>query len=1158
MLTSSDDPATFQTFLKTRGITLPVLSNTTYPVPAGSASAPANRTGARMSLPASDSLFTPPGSDNLAVAGSPLPPLLPRLIAEKDMSDSEISVRAKLRLLTADYNELETAQKALVANYEQMEDELEFTTNETNRLREEVATLERNSEVNQARQVELETELVTAHESYLKKSAQLDKATGQIKSLRKSCHALYKNSKASQSEVKRLEVDNQLLLQDMAGIKLVLHNAQVALTEAHEQSNTNISALTGLNRALEDALEMLDPHSDAVDVSMDSLDVSQDEVIHLLPYQSRHLRLLRYKSTTPSPNDIAKVAYLTAGDIHLPSLTTPPLPAHLVFANTHQLSHLVLLQNLNSNLPKLYHQRRNVYPRRPTHDPDETITLDDLYHAAKPTASHIDWNNLPLPKEPWYYSFPNASVAHIIKYHVEEENAGSIESDGVNLHDLPRPFSTKKFLDDLDKKGIEPLGVTEEWINSSVQLKLPCVGHPQKEDDAPVFTVTDIHYRPLLDSIREVLQGPLFKLLHTTPFSLRYDPTFETESPDIVLDDPATPLNSDGLPTLPSHHEEVFGEIYTSAAMLEAFQAIPQPPPPQSPDDPVESIIMALMIWSDATHLAQFGTASLWPGYTFFGNHPKEFRAKPSSNAGFHQAYFASLPDSIHDEYRQHYGCDMSDKVYTHLKRELFHRIWDLLLSEDFLDAYENGIKITCLDGIVRLVFPRFFIYGADYPEKVLLATIRSMGGRPCPRCFIVKKQIAETGTVNDMKRRQVLRVDDHPRRQTIEDARRAIFENGFAVAGSSIDKMLRQNSWVPVRNAFSKLNTDKTPFNFYDMLVPDLLHEVELGVAKAIITHLIRMLQTFENIGEFDARQEFRQIETFGRSVIRLFGHNVSGMKYAAARNFEDCILPVIDGLFPLHQKLVNQLCFELALWHGYAKLRMHTTTTIGLFQTATTDLLTTIRRFARETVNIKTYELPRRTTSEDQEGPKGSSGSSGTAVCICCSPSSTHQKKGQEKANHQGGGSAGRNSKVSSSTPLLPSATKKATKTLGKRKSTTQEAIAGPSALPPPPTGEPTSTNSKVPTNGLGPSSGSNTDQTMPANSISANSIPENPVSTHSVPVNSVLAIDGQSPALNGDPPIETTNSNLKKAKEAAEKPFNLTTYKLHSLPDYPGSIL
>jgi Plavaka transposase len=44
--------------------------------------------------------------------------------------------------------------------------------------------------------------------------------------------------------------------------------------------------------------------------------------------------------------------------------------------------------------------------------------------------------------------------------------------------------------------------------------------------------------------------------------------------------------------------------------------------------------------------------------------------------------------------------------------------IWDLLLDEEFLHAYEHGIIIECGDGVTRRVFPRFFTYSADYPEK--------------------------------------------------------------------------------------------------------------------------------------------------------------------------------------------------------------------------------------------------------------------------------------------------------------------------------------------------------------------------------------------------------------------------------------------------------
>jgi len=45
-------------------------------------------------------------------------------------------------------------------------------------------------------------------------------------------------------------------------------------------------------------------------------------------------------------------------------------------------------------------------------------------------------------------------------------------------------------------------------------------------------------------------------------------------------------------------------------------------------------------------------------------------------------------------------------------------QIWLLLLDGDFMHAYEHGIVLLCGDGIYRRLFPRFFTYSADYPEK--------------------------------------------------------------------------------------------------------------------------------------------------------------------------------------------------------------------------------------------------------------------------------------------------------------------------------------------------------------------------------------------------------------------------------------------------------
>ena len=100
-------------------------------------------------------------------------------------------------------------------------------------------------------------------------------------------------------------------------------------------------------------------------------------------------------------------------------------------------------------------------------------------------------------------------------------------------------------------------------------------------------------------------------------------------------------------------------------------------------------------------------------------------------------------------------------------------------------------------------------------------------------------------------------------------------------------------------------------------MLVVDFMHEVELGVWKALFTHLIRILSATPSggglVGELDKRYDysmicsvtmglshrrFRAMPPFSRTI-RRFTNNVSDMKNLAARDYED-ILQV--RLLPTH----------------------------------------------------------------------------------------------------------------------------------------------------------------------------------------------------------------------------------------------------------------
>jgi hypothetical protein len=56
--------------------------------------------------------------------------------------------------------------------------------------------------------------------------------------------------------------------------------------------------------------------------------------------------------------------------------------------------------------------------------------------------------------------------------------------------------------------------------------------------------------------------------------------------------------------------------------------------------------------------------------------------------------------------------------LLTHCRRELFHAVWELILDDEFLEAYDFGIVLKFPDGTERRVFLRFLSYSADYPEK--------------------------------------------------------------------------------------------------------------------------------------------------------------------------------------------------------------------------------------------------------------------------------------------------------------------------------------------------------------------------------------------------------------------------------------------------------
>ncbi|KAI0076041.1 hypothetical protein K474DRAFT_1685008 [Panus rudis PR-1116 ss-1] len=316
-------------------------------------------------------------------------------------------------------------------------------------------------------------------------------------------------------------------------------------------------------------------------------------------------------------------------------------------------------------------------------------------------------------------------------------------------------------------------------------------------------------------------------------------------------------------------------------------------------------------------------------------------------------------------------GAGPSADLLTHCRRELIHGVWRLLLDDEFLEAYRHGMVIRCADGILRCVYPRVFTYSADYPEKVLLTTIRNLGSCPCPRCKIPKENIPELGMKRDDARRvKQERVNDSRFAHNVGLARKNIYVKGVSIKSKFVEHFLAAESYVPTWNAFAD-RLSEFGQNIFSFFVVDLMHEFELGVWKAVFIHIIRMLISVgdNKIQEFNMR--WREVPSFCDMTIRPFHSNVSSLKKMAARDYEDilqCTLPVCEGLFPnnVHDQIVQDLLFVLADWHASAKLRMHTDATLAYLNQATTTLGTKLRAFAKNTCpDYDTRELPGEVTA-------------------------------------------------------------------------------------------------------------------------------------------------------------------------------------------------
>jgi hypothetical protein len=86
----------------------------------------------------------------------------------------------------------------------------------------------------------------------------------------------------------------------------------------------------------------------------------------------------------------------------------------------------------------------------------------------------------------------------------------------------------------------------------------------------------------------------------------------------------------------------------------------------------------------------------------------------------------------------------------------------------------------------------------------MLIATLRDKGKHPCPHCLIMFEDIPNLGTPADKNLREHLELkDDKTWRQSVAEARRLMYDGGYAINGDKVDSILKDISAVPTKVRF-------------------------------------------------------------------------------------------------------------------------------------------------------------------------------------------------------------------------------------------------------------------------------------------------------------------------------------------------------------------
>ncbi len=326
-----------------------------------------------------------------------------------------------------------------------------------------------------------------------------------------------------------------------------------------------------------------------------------------------------------------------------------------------------------------------VFPIKPARDPDEEDKSLELY--CDPMAFEVRQTHSgdcvgrgrPGRKQeerPPYAPFPNVATFEMLYWQNNGVNMKSnqqmnclaevMQEPDFNTADLAH-FNVARELKRLDTytegEGGSAFSGMDRWLQGEVCVHVPKEGvHYASEEEAPLFKLKNVWHWRFREVIRSALQQECVKDWHMIPHQLfacvPSKDTSRTPSPMPSTSScsspssrsPSSSFGSQSSSDSSSDDDEdfrIWTEIFNSDTALEEDTAIRAQPREAGDPDDLEYCVTLIILYSDSTQPTNFGMASLWPIYMYFGNQSKYMCGRPKAYTAHHMAYIPSVRAKI-------------------------------------------------------------------------------------------------------------------------------------------------------------------------------------------------------------------------------------------------------------------------------------------------------------------------------------------------------------------------------------------------------------------------------------------------------------------------------------------------------------------------------